>query len=101
MSNVNEKITKTIVKEIQYRLTPMDSEYSKINIDRTFHRDDYKSLDAVIDSLEECDKLKKMWASFADLYEQFMIPVEGDRTLIKKLMVDLEINNGYFPKEEK
>ena len=53
------------------------------------------------EAYEECDKLKKMWASFADLYEQFMIPVEGSRTLIKKLMVDLEIDNGYFPKEEK
>jgi len=33
-----------VVKLIQRRITPLDSEKGKINITRTFHRDDYKSL---------------------------------------------------------
>ena len=53
MDNVNEKITKTIIKGIQYRITPMDSEKGEENITRTFHRDDYKSLDKVIDLLKK------------------------------------------------
>ena len=89
-----------IIELIKYRITPMDSEHKDINIIRTFHRDDYKSLDAVTSSLEREKKLKKIWESFEDLYGQFMIPVEGNRVLIKKLMVDLEIGNNYFPKEE-
>ena len=90
-----------IIELIKHRITPMDSEHRDINITRTFHRDDYKSLDAVTSSLEREKKLKKIWESFEDLYGQFMIPVEGNRVLIKKLMVDLEIGNNYFPKGEK
>ena len=89
-----------IIKLIQHRITPMDNE-EEINIARTFHRDDYKSLDAVITSLERGKKLKKIWESFEDLYGQFTIPVEGNSVSIKKLMVDLEIDNNYFPREEK
>jgi len=46
-----------IIELIKYRITPMESEHKDINITRTFHRDDYKSLDAVITSL----KFEKMW----------------------------------------
>lgn len=45
----------------------------------------------------DCGKLKKLWKGFEDVYGKFMIPVEGKRTLIGKLMVDLEIDNNYFP----
>ena len=89
-----------IVELIKHRITPMDSEHRDINITRTFHRDDYEGLDAVIDSLKREKKLRKIWENFEDLYGQSMIPVEGNRTLIKKLMVDLEIKNEYFPEEE-
>jgi len=92
---------KNIIELIKHRITPMDSEKDEINIIRTFHRDDYKGLDEIITILKNYPKLKKLWSSFEDLYGQFMIPVEGDRALIKKLMIDLEIDNGYFPKEEK
>jgi len=96
-----ESIAKNIIESTKDRITPMDSEWDKINITRTFHRDDYKSLNKAIALLEDYPKLKKLWNSFEELYGQFMIPVEGNRTLIKKLMVDLEIENEYFPKEEK
>ena len=87
-----------IIELIKHRITPMDSEHGDINIARTFHRDDYKSLDAVETSLQREKKLKKIWENFEDLYGQFMIPVEGNRISIKKLMVDLEIDNNYFPR---
>ena len=92
---------KNIIELIKHRITPMDNEKGEINIIRTFHKDDYKSLNAVIISLENGKKLKKLWESFEDSYGQFMIPVEGNRILIKKLMIDLEIDNEYFPKEGK
>ena len=85
-----------IIELIKSRITPMDSEHGDINITRTFHRDDYKSLDAVKTSLQREKKLKKIWERFEDLYGQFTIPVEGNRVLIKKLMVDMEIDNDYF-----
>lgn len=85
------------VELIKNRITPMNSEWDKINIVRTFHRDDYKSLDNIIALLKREEKLKKLWEKFEDLYGQFMIPVEGKRTLIRKLMVDSEIDNDYYP----
>ena len=60
--------------------------------------------DMVNDLLEvekKCNKLLNIWERFEELYGQFMIPVEGNRGLIQKLMVDLEIDNDYFPKEKK
>ena len=90
-----------IIELIKYRITPVDSEKNEVNIIRTFHRDDYKSLDAVETSLRNEKKLRKIWENFENLYGQFTIPVEGDRTLIKKLMVDMEIKNDYFPGEGK
>ena len=52
------------------------------------------------DLLEKFNKLQKVWKDFEELYGQFMIPVEGNRTLVKKLMIDCEIDNDYYEKEE-
>jgi len=49
------------IKSIKKRITPLDGEWDKINITRTFHRDDYKSLDIVIRLLKRGEKFEKMW----------------------------------------
>jgi len=46
------------VKILRDRITPMDSEWDKINITRDFHRDDYKTLNVIIKSLKRGEALK-------------------------------------------
>jgi len=53
MMDIYRKQIIELTKGIQYRLTPLDGEWDKINITRIFHRDDYKSLDKVIDLLKK------------------------------------------------
>ena len=59
-----------IIELIKHRITPMDSEKGEENITRTFHKDDYKSLDAVIEALEQGEKHKKMWDTFMDKWNK-------------------------------
>ena len=50
-----------IIELIKHRITPMDSEHKDINITRTFNRDDYKSLDVIIELLYQGGKYRQMW----------------------------------------
>ena len=59
-----------VVKLIQHRITPLEGEKDNVNILRTFHRDDYKSLDAAIESLEQGDRYKQMCESFMDEWDR-------------------------------
>ena len=79
-----------IIELIKHRITPMDSEHRDINITRTFHRDDYKSLDVVINSLDRGEKFEQMWVEFWD-------NEDNQATIIKMDKLELK----YFPKEEK
>jgi len=81
-----------VIKLIQHRITPLDSEKGEVNITRVFHKDDYKSLDAVIELLERGKKFEKMW-------EEFYYYVSGSSKALPNKMDDLEQKN--FPKEEK
>ena len=81
-----------VIKLIQHRITPLDSEKGEINITRTFHRDDYKSLNVVIDLLERGKKFENMW-------EEFSYYISGISKVLSNKMDDLE--QKYFPKEEK
>lgn len=60
---------KAIIELIKHRITPLDSEKGKINITRVFHKDDYKSLDVVIDSLERGKKFEEMWKEFYNTHK--------------------------------
>ena len=62
---------------------------------------DYDKLfDFLAIAVVRCVKLEKIWEDFELKYGQYMIPVEGNRTSIKKLMIDIEIDNQYYPKED-
>ena len=76
----------SIVELIQYRITPMDSEHKDININRTFHRDDYKSLKVIIEALKRGEKYEKMWGKI----QETEYPSDIDFSRIKQ---------KYFPKE--
>jgi len=58
------------IKLIQHRITPMDSEHKDININRTFHRDDYKSLDTILRLLQRLEKFEEMWGELEVYVEQ-------------------------------
>jgi hypothetical protein len=38
---------------IEYRITPKDNEKDKVNIERVFHKDDYKHITRIINLLKE------------------------------------------------
>ncbi len=79
------------IKLIQHRITPMDSEHKDININRTFHRDDYKSLDTIIELLQRGEKYEKIFNTILNwtMHDGSFIPV--------KELINLE--QKYFPKE--
>ena len=93
-----------VVKLIQYRITPLDSEKDNVNILRTFHKDDYKSLDAVIELLKRGKKFEKMWEEFGKKYRPFNIhqdsgpPVFFSRNVEISILMN-ELEQKYFPKE--
>jgi len=74
-----------------------DAIYYLKNSSKHLPNDIWDGTDEIIEMLKRGEKLKKIWEKFELKYGQYMIPVEGDRTLIKKLMIDIEINNQYFP----
>ena len=80
---------KAIIELIQHRITPLDSEKGEINITRVFHKDDYESLDAIIDLLGRGEKYKQMWEEFGEY-------IEGQSKALTNKMFLLE--QKYFPK---
>ena len=75
-----------VIKLIQYRITPLESEKDNVNITRVFHKDDYKTLDAVIELLERGKKFEQMW-------EEFYYYVSGSSKALPNKMDDLEQKN--------
>jgi len=87
-----------IVELIKHRITPMDSEHRDINITRTFHRDDYKSLDVIIELLQQGEAYRQMWEDIKEYVfndeERSLLIHTGDT---KKIMKNME--KKYFPKK--
>lgn len=75
----------SIVELIQHRITPMDSEWDKVNIDRTFHRDDYKSLNVVIDLLKRGEENKKLLREITFI-AGFNITIESEREEVETIL---------------
>ena len=81
-----------IIELIKYRITPMDSEHGVINITRTFHRDDYKSLDVIIELLQQGEKSRKMWEEL----DTFIMEANRPYSIANEMK---NIKQKYFPKE--
>ena len=83
-----------IIELIKHRITPMDSEHGDININRTFHRDDYKGLDIVIASLKEGEKYRQIVKEL----DTFIMEANHPYSMANEMK---KIKRKYFPKEEK
>ena len=68
----------SIIELIQRRITPMDSEKGEANIARTFHKDDYKSLDIIIEALK-CGEENEKLLNRIKFIAGFNITVDSER----------------------
>lgn len=85
---------KAIIELIKRRITPLDSEKGEVNITRIFHKDDCKSLDAIINLLESGEKYEKMWGEIKTGVIWHSTKVENS---IKNTIDKIE--QKYFPEE--
>ena len=81
----------------------MDTNYiGGYNITVEKERDELREMiNDLLEVEKKHNKLLDIWEKFETLYGQYTIPVEGNLTSIKKLMIDAEIDNQYFPEGEK
>ena len=84
-----------VIKLIQHRITPLEGEKDNVNILRTFHRDDYKSLDVIIELLKCGEKYKLMLEELESGIIWHSTELENS---VKRTINALK--QKYFPKEE-